>query len=144
MEQSMLQGHEAWIKPRRSPRSIMSKKHTAAMKNCCKMRMSILSTLPLRIQTTMKSLQHHKHVLCEKAITVNARQLKEIIDIAKEKQLIVSEAMTIYHMPLYKKLREIVKEGRIGPLWFKSPSERANHTTSLTDSLIKNWLAAHC
>lgn len=64
----------------------------------------------------MKSLQHHKHVLCEKAITVNARQLKEIIGLAKEKQLIVSEAMTIYHMPLYKKLREIVKAGRIGPL----------------------------
>lgn len=64
----------------------------------------------------MKSLHQNKHVLCEKAITVNSRELDEITALATEKGLVVLEAMTIYHMPLYKKLREVVESGRLGTL----------------------------
>jgi predicted dehydrogenase len=64
----------------------------------------------------MESLKNNKHVFCEKAITVNSKQLIEIADLAHQKNLIVAEAMTIYHMPLYKKLREIISEGKIGKL----------------------------
>lgn len=64
----------------------------------------------------MESLKNNKHVLCEKAITVNARQLDEICSLAKEKNLIVTEAMTIYHMPLYKKLRRIIDDGKLGKI----------------------------
>ncbi|WP_449599248.1 Gfo/Idh/MocA family protein [Paenibacillus sp. Marseille-Q9583] len=64
----------------------------------------------------IESLQNNKHVLCEKAITVNSKQLQEIAKLAKQKSLVVAEAMTIYHMPLYKKLRKIVDEGKIGRL----------------------------
>lgn len=62
----------------------------------------------------IKALKANKHVLCEKAITVNDRQLEEAVGIAKEKNLILMEAMTIYHMPLYKKLAEIVASEEIG------------------------------
>lgn len=64
----------------------------------------------------MKSLKNNKHVFCEKAITVNGKQLKEITDLANEKNLVVREAMTIYHMPLYKKLRELIDAGKIGKI----------------------------
>ncbi|PKG24849.1 Gfo/Idh/MocA family protein [Niallia nealsonii] len=64
----------------------------------------------------LKSLENNKHVLCEKAITVNSSQLQKIVQLAEKKQLIVAEAMTVYHMPLYKKLREIVQSGKIGNL----------------------------
>lgn len=62
----------------------------------------------------MKSLKNNKHVLCEKAITVNANELNEVISLAKEKNLVVCEAMTIYHMPLYKKLSDIISTGKLG------------------------------
>ncbi|MGV2620842.1 UNVERIFIED_CONTAM: Gfo/Idh/MocA family oxidoreductase [Halobacillus marinus] len=62
----------------------------------------------------MDALKNGKHVLCEKAITMNGRQLKAIAELAEEKGLVVAEAMTIYHMPLYKKLREMIEEGKIG------------------------------
>ncbi|MBA5851799.1 Gfo/Idh/MocA family oxidoreductase [Clostridium sp. cel8] len=62
----------------------------------------------------LKAVKNGKHVLCEKAITVNAKQLDEVVSIAKEKNLVVQEGMTMYHMPLYKKLREIVNSGAIG------------------------------
>lgn len=64
----------------------------------------------------MQSLKHNKHVFCEKAITVNNDQLREAVDLAEQKNLIIAEAMTIYHMPLYKKLRDIVSSGKIGDL----------------------------
>lgn len=64
----------------------------------------------------MQSLKNNKHVLCEKAITVNNSELKEITNLAKEKNLIVAEAMTIYHMPLYKNLMSIIKSGKLGKL----------------------------
>jgi predicted dehydrogenase len=64
----------------------------------------------------MKSLNNNKHVFCEKAITVNSRQLREIVATAEQKNLVVAEAMTVYHMPLFKKLRHIVTSGQIGTL----------------------------
>lgn len=64
----------------------------------------------------MEALKYGKHVMCEKAITMNSRQLNEIVALAEEKQLIVAEAMTIYHMPIYQKLQSIVASGKIGKL----------------------------
>jgi predicted dehydrogenase len=62
----------------------------------------------------LKCLEYGKHVLCEKAITVSSRQLDPVLRFAEQKGLIVAEAMTIYHMPLYQKLKEIVESGAIG------------------------------
>ncbi len=61
-----------------------------------------------------KALENGKHLLVEKSITLNSDELEEMIAIAEEKNLIVAEAMTIWHMPLYKKLWEIVESGKIG------------------------------
>lgn len=68
----------------------------------------------LHYECIIKALKAGKHVLCEKAITVNDAQLEEAVKIAEEKNLILEEAMTIFHMPLFKKLREIVDSGAIG------------------------------
>ncbi len=64
----------------------------------------------------MKSLNNNKHVFCEKAITVNSRQLREVTATAEQKNLVVAEAMTVYHMPLFKKLRDFIVSGNIGTL----------------------------
>lgn len=64
----------------------------------------------------VKSLQNNKHVLCEKAITVNGGELREVVKLAEEKNLIVMEAMTLFHMPLYKKLSDIIQNGKIGKI----------------------------
>ncbi|WP_053220049.1 Gfo/Idh/MocA family protein [Virgibacillus senegalensis] len=67
-------------------------------------------------QYIKESLKQNKHVLCEKAITVNSRQLQEIVTLAEEKNLVVAEAMTIFHMPLYQKAKEIIQSGKLGKL----------------------------
>ena len=61
-----------------------------------------------------KALEHGKHILVEKSITLNSRELDEMIALAAEKKLVHAEAMTIWHMPIYKKLWEIVQSGQLG------------------------------
>ena len=61
-----------------------------------------------------KALRSGKHVLCEKAITLNAEELEEAVALAEEKGLVLAEAMTIFHMPLYKKLTSYLAEGHLG------------------------------
>lgn len=61
-----------------------------------------------------KALAAGKHVLCEKSITLNSEELAEAMRLAEENHVVLAEAMTLYHMPLYKKLREIVASGALG------------------------------
>lgn len=68
------------------------------------------------IQYLKDALQHGKHVLCEKSITLNSEELAQAKMLAKEHHVILAEAMTIYHMPLYKKLSELMKNGSLGEL----------------------------
>ena len=63
-----------------------------------------------------QALKNGKHVLCEKAITLNAEELDRARALAAENHVVLGEAMTIFHMPLYKKLEEIVRSGALGPL----------------------------
>lgn len=61
-----------------------------------------------------KALLAGKHVFCEKSITVNSRQLEECVAIAQEKGLVICDGATLLHMPLYKKLKQMILEGAIG------------------------------
>ena len=63
-----------------------------------------------------KALANGKHVLCEKSITLNADELDEAIKLAEENHVILAEAMTIFHMPIYRKLSEIIATGKLGEL----------------------------
>ncbi len=61
-----------------------------------------------------KALKAGKHVLCEKSITLNSEELEEAIQLANENHVVLAEAMTIFHMPIYRKLNEIKND--LGPL----------------------------
>lgn len=61
-----------------------------------------------------QAIANGKHVLVEKAVTLNSGELSEALSLAKEKGVIVAEAMTIFHMPIYRRLREILQSGKLG------------------------------
>ena len=63
-----------------------------------------------------KAIENGKHILVEKSITLNSAELNEALALAEEKGVIVGEAMTIFHMPIYKKLNEIISSGKLGEL----------------------------
>lgn len=63
-----------------------------------------------------KALNAGKHVFAEKAITVNAKQFDEVEQLAKERGLILTEGFTLYHMPIYQKVLEMIKDGKLGQI----------------------------
>ncbi len=66
------------------------------------------------IEYMLKALENGKHVLCEKAITLNSEELEQAVRLANEKNLILAEAMTVYNMPLYTELEKIINSGKLG------------------------------
>lgn len=65
-------------------------------------------------QNSMLCLHAGKHVLCEKAFTVNAAQAKKLVETAKERKLFLMEAVWTRYFPLSIKIRELVRDGTIG------------------------------
>ncbi|MDO4475733.1 MAG: Gfo/Idh/MocA family oxidoreductase [Lachnospiraceae bacterium] len=59
-------------------------------------------------------IEHGKPVLCEKAFTQNAAQAREILALAEEKKVFVTEAIWTRYMPMRWKLDEILASGVIG------------------------------
>ena len=57
-----------------------------------------------------------RHVFAEKAITTSAKQLDEVIALAKSKNLILTEGFTLYHMPIYEKVRDLISSGKLGDI----------------------------
>lgn len=61
-------------------------------------------------------INHGKNVLCEKSFTVNEKQAAEVFTLAKEKKVLVTEAMWVRYMPMAKTLQEILASDMIGDI----------------------------
>lgn len=60
------------------------------------------------------ALEHNKPVLVEKAFTANAREAKELIEMAHTKGVFITEAIWTRYMPLSHKVKELMESGIIG------------------------------
>ncbi|KAF4976949.1 hypothetical protein FZEAL_6453 [Fusarium zealandicum] len=60
----------------------------------------------------LDAIAQGKHVLCEKAFTLNAREAREVLDAAKQKGVFVMEAMWTRFLPLVKTLQKLVHEDK--------------------------------
>ncbi len=74
----------------------------------------IASPMAQHYENAKLCLLNGKNVLCEKTITLNLKQLEELIAIAKEKDVFFMEAMWMKFLPAFKKAKEWVQSGRIG------------------------------
>ncbi len=63
------------------------------------------------------ALEHGKHVLVEKPITVKSAQAEELIALAKQKGLKFSVAENTHFVTAYLKAEEILKSGILGDIW---------------------------
>lgn len=61
----------------------------------------------------LDAIQAGKHVLCEKAFTLNAGEAKEVFEAAREKGVFVMEAMWTRFFPLTKKLQVLLHEDKV-------------------------------
>lgn len=61
-----------------------------------------------------KAIENKKHILVEKSITLNSDELSEAVKLAKKNGVVIGEAMTIYHMPIFKELKKILDSDELG------------------------------
>ena len=62
-------------------------------------------------------IEHGKHILCEKAFTMNAAQAKEIKELAARKGVFVAEAIWTRYMPSRKMIDDMLASGIIGKVY---------------------------
>lgn len=71
-------------------------------------------------EDVMTAFTHNKHVLCEKAFTLNSLQAKTLVNYAREHKLFLCEAMWTRFLPTSKKAAQWLSEGRIGEVRYSS------------------------
>jgi len=69
---------------------------------------------PYHVENMKLCLNAGKHVLCEKPFTINAKDAQECIDLAREKNLFLMEAMWMRFIPGIIEVQKIINEGTIG------------------------------
>ncbi|KAF2744473.1 NAD(P)-binding protein [Sporormia fimetaria CBS 119925] len=60
------------------------------------------------------ALSAGKHVLCEKPITVNAKQTEALVELAREKGVFLMEAVWTRCFPVSREVVGMVREGKVG------------------------------
>jgi len=65
---------------------------------------------------TMMCLRNGKHVICEKAFSLNTREVREMISEARKQKLFLMEALWPPFQPFYKKAHEILTSGKLGKI----------------------------
>ena len=68
------------------------------------------------VEWSLKCLEAGKNVLCEKPIALKARDIEILIKAEAKSDCILSEAFMVYYHPQWKKVKELIAEGRIGNL----------------------------
>lgn len=63
---------------------------------------------------SIMALESGKAVLCEKPFALNFEQAQEMVECARENRVFLMEAMWTRFLPVIKKVREWIKDGKIG------------------------------
>lgn len=82
---------------------------------------------PMHHENARLALEHGKHVLVEKAFTLNRAQAEDLQRLAAERGLLVMEAMWTRYLPHMVRIRELIADGALGEIRTVS----ADHTQQL-------------
>ena len=76
----------------------------------------IATTHNYHYENALLCLDHGKHLLIEKPVTINTNQFEELSKIAQKKKLFLMEAMWTRFLPGITKLKQVIASGIIGDL----------------------------
>lgn len=86
-------------------------------------------------------LEAGKPVLCEKSLTVNARQAQELITLAQDKKLFLMEALWTRYLPIYQRVRAWLDDDVIGDIKLVRSSFGFRIPRNVEDRLLNPDLA---
>jgi predicted dehydrogenase len=103
---------------------------------------AIATPVSMHFKLAKKSLLAGKHTLIEKPMTSSANTCKELIEIAKEKNVTLMVGHTFIYSPIVRKIKEIIEHNDIGELLYIS-SRRLNLGLFQKDINVAWDLAPH-
>jgi len=79
---------------------------------------AVYNPLPnqLHVPWTIKAAEAGKHVLCEKPLALTAAEAETLLEVRARTGVKIGEAFMIRSYPQWLRLRELIREGRIGEL----------------------------
>lgn len=79
---------------------------------------AVYNPLPnhLHVPVSIDAAKAGKHVLCEKPIALDADEAKQLIETRDETGVVIAEAFMVRHHPQWRKVLDLVQDGRIGEL----------------------------
>jgi len=80
------------------------------------------------MENSVLCMKKGKAVLCEKSITINTAEAKEIVRVARKENVFLMEAMITRHIPLIKKVLKWIKDGKIGEVRMVKASQCSRGT----------------
>ncbi len=92
----------------------------------------IATHIPMHKRDTFLALNAGKPVLCEKPFAISVADTQEMIAVARDKNLLLMEAMWTRFLPHMHRVREVIKSGVLGEIislradhgqWFKKDPE---------------------
>ena len=93
------------------------------------------------IEYILKAARNGKNVLCEKAITLNSDELERGIAACEESGVILAEAMTVYHMPVFTEVSKYIERGELGRLKLIEVNLGSNKDYDMTNRFFNPELA---
>lgn len=86
-----------------------------------------------------KCLEQNKHVLCESPISLSSNESEELLKIAKDKELILMEAIKTAYSTAYNRLLLLIKSGIIGEVVSIDATCTSIKHTKKGDNVNKLW-----
>lgn len=79
---------------------------------------AVYNPLPnhLHVPVSIEAAEAGKHVLCEKPIAMTAKEAERLIAVRDYAGVRIEEAFMVRHHPQWRRVRDLVREGRIGEL----------------------------
>ena len=93
------------------------------------------------IEYILKAAKNKKHILCEKAITLNSDELEKGISECEANKVILAEAMTVYHMPVFKEVSKYIDDGSLGRVKLIEVNLGSNKDYDMTNRFFNPDLA---
>lgn len=69
---------------------------------------------PMHYENALLCLNGGKHVVCEKPLAMNGRQVRTMIETARANNVFFMEAMWMWFFPAIRRARQLIEEGAIG------------------------------
>jgi len=76
----------------------------------------IATTHNFHFEQSMECMKHGKAVLCEKPVTINDAQFRQLVNTAAGQNVFLMEALWTFYLPALARARQWINEDRIGPI----------------------------